>query len=40
MARKRRRGRRHGAAPVLLLALSFNILGDGLRDCLDPKLKT
>ena len=25
---------------ILLLALSFNILGDGLRDCLDPKLKT
>lgn len=28
------------AAAILLLALSFNILGDGLRDCLDPKLKT
>lgn len=25
---------------ILLLALSFNIIGDGLRDCLDPKLKT
>lgn len=28
------------AIAILLLALSFNILGDGLRDCLDPKLKT
>lgn len=28
------------AAAILLLALSFNIIGDGLRDCLDPKLKT
>lgn len=28
------------AVAILLLALSFNILGDGLRDCLDPKLKT
>lgn len=28
------------AIAILLLALSFNIIGDGLRDCLDPKLKT
>lgn len=28
------------AIAILLLALSFNIIGDGLRDALDPKLKT
>lgn len=28
------------AVAIMLLALSFNILGDGLRDALDPKLKT
>jgi len=24
---------------IVLTALSFNLLGDGLRDALDPKLK-
>jgi ABC-type dipeptide/oligopeptide/nickel transport system permease subunit len=25
---------------ILLVVLSFNLLGDGLRDALDPKLKS
>ena len=30
---------RFSAAPIMLTILSLNLLGDGLRDALDPKLK-
>ena len=35
----RRRGWRSGPASIFLAVLSFNLLGDGLRDALDPRHK-
>ncbi len=28
----------HGALAIMLTVLSFNLLGDGLRDAMDPRL--
>ena len=28
------------AAPIMLTVLAFNLLGDGLRDALDPRLRS
>ena len=31
--------RRHGLILILLTVFAFNVMGDGLRDALDPRLK-
>ena len=31
--------RRHGLILILLTVFAFNVMGDGLRDVLDPKLR-